>query len=58
MMADPKLALKNSELVIVTYPEPEFRDLLLNISPEVSILDLAGLFNEPPEGVNYYGIGW
>lgn len=58
MSETPQQALEDSELIIITHPDPEFLQLLREASVKLPILDLAGLFTEPPEDAVYYGISW
>jgi GDP-mannose 6-dehydrogenase len=51
-------ALEDAELVIVTHATPEFRQALLEAPKGVQILDLAGVFTQPVEDLNYHGIAW
>ncbi len=41
--------LEGAELAIVTYKTSEFEQILLSASPQIKILDLAGIFTKKPE---------
>lgn len=59
MKDDPVDALKGVELLIVTQNHGDFRKIITEHKPAVKrVFDLAGLFSEPPEGVEYHGIAW
>jgi GDP-mannose 6-dehydrogenase len=51
-------ALEDAELVIVTHATPEFRQALLEAPKGIQVLDLAGIFTQPVEDLNYHGIAW
>lgn len=56
---DPLAACRDSDLVVVTQASDTFRQILADPGAEVGrLLDLAGLFGEPPPGVEYHGITW
>ena len=58
LVPEPQQALEGAELAMVTYNAPEFRQVLLEASKETQILDLAGVFTEPINELNYSGIAW
>ncbi|MHC5821644.1 MAG: nucleotide sugar dehydrogenase [Nostoc sp.] len=58
LVAEPQQALENAELVIVTHASPEFRQILGEALKEIQILDLASVFSEPIQDLNYSGIAW
>ena len=59
MKDDPADALKDAELLVVTQNHGDFRRIILAQRPAVKrVFDLAGLFSEPPEGIEYHGIAW
>ena len=51
-------ALSRAELVIVTHATDEFRQALLAAPAGTKVLDLAGLFSEAPEGLDYRALCW
>jgi GDP-mannose 6-dehydrogenase len=58
LMEEPQQALAGAELVVVTYATAEFRQVLRESAPGMKILDLAGLFTEPIEALDYQGLAW
>jgi GDP-mannose 6-dehydrogenase len=58
LVAEAEQALKDAELVIVTHANPEFRQILQEALKEIQVLDLASVFTEPIEELNYCGIAW
>ncbi|NEO35103.1 MAG: UDP-glucose/GDP-mannose dehydrogenase family protein [Moorea sp. SIOASIH] len=58
LMAEPQQALEGAELAVVTHATPEFRQVLLEAPEATQILDLAGIFSEPVQELNYRGIAW
>jgi len=57
LVAEPHQALEDTNLVVVTYTSPEFRQVLLSAPEGTPVLDLAGLFaTEPPKGCEYYAL--
>ena len=46
------------EVAAVTYQSEEFSAPIAQMASGKSIVDLAGLFPKPPEGLSYYGIAW
>lgn len=59
MKIDPAEALKDAELLVVTQNHGDFRKIILAHRPAVKhVFDLAGLFSEPPEGIEYHGVAW
>lgn len=58
LVANPLEALANAEMVVVTYSTPEFREVLKRVPPGTRIFDLAGVFTEPIEELDYHGIAW
>jgi GDP-mannose 6-dehydrogenase len=53
-------ALLDCDLIVVSHSTQLFRDVLENISidSKIKIFDLAGIFDHPLLGVDYYGIAW
>lgn len=51
-------ALEGAELIVVTQNAAEFRELLAGVPTGTRVLDLAGIFREPPPGVETSGLGW
>ncbi len=51
-------ALEGAELVVVTQNAAEFRGILSDAPAGTRVLDLAGIFHEPPPGVETLGLGW
>ena len=47
-----------SDVVVVTYAGDEFAKAIRDSGQVRSIIDLAGLFAEPPDGCEYDGIAW
>ncbi len=58
LMEEPQQALAGAELVVVTYNTAEFRQVLLESAQGIKILDLAGIFTEPIEALEYQGLAW
>ncbi|MEQ8957691.1 MAG: nucleotide sugar dehydrogenase, partial [Coleofasciculus sp. C2-GNP5-27] len=58
LMEEPQQALAGAELVVVTYATSEFRQVLQESAQGMKILDLAGLFTEPIETLDYQGLAW
>ena len=51
-------ALDGCDTAVVTYATPEFREALDAASPSVRVVDLCGLYREPPVGRECVGIAW
>ncbi len=51
-------ALSRAELVIVTHATDEFRQALADAPAGTKVLDLAGLFEEVPEHLEYRALCW
>ncbi|MGF1496351.1 MAG: nucleotide sugar dehydrogenase [Elainellaceae cyanobacterium] len=58
LVAEPEAAIADAELVIVTHATSEIRQLLLSAPKGTRVLDLAGVFTEPVEDIERYGITW
>lgn len=58
LIEEPAQALKSTDVVVVTYSTSEFRELLQNLRPGTRVVDLAGLYATPPEGVEYHSLAW
>ncbi|MEB3360068.1 MAG: UDP-glucose/GDP-mannose dehydrogenase family protein [Synechococcales bacterium] len=58
LVAEPETAIAEAELVIVTHATSEIQQLLRNVPKGTRILDLAGVFTEPVEDIERYGITW
>ncbi len=58
LTATPEAALEGAELAVISYNDPEFTQTLMKAPGSLYVFDLAGLFNEPPKGLEYYGIAW
>lgn len=58
LVSDISETLTNVDTVVVTYSTMEFRQTLTDAPRSFRVLDLAGLWSEIPEGMEYYGIGW
>ena len=54
----PEEALADADAAIITYNDKEFTEALKNAPPGLFVLDLAGLYKEPPGGMTYHGIAW
>jgi GDP-mannose 6-dehydrogenase len=50
--------LEHARVLVVTNPMPVYRELALQASPDVVIVDLCGAFKTPPEGRIYVGAAW
>ncbi len=57
MAAAPADALRGVDLAVAAQATEEFRRVLLESRPP-AVLDLAGLFPEPPAGMEYEGVVW
>jgi GDP-mannose 6-dehydrogenase len=58
LVDDPVAALESAELAVITYATPEFSDVLAAAPAGLRIIDLAGQFLAPPEGLEYRGLAW
>lgn len=58
LTATPEEALAGADAAIVTYNDRTFTDALQAAGPGLFVLDLAGLYKEPPGGMAYHGIAW
>ena len=47
-----------SDVAVVTHVDGEFREALLQPADGTRIVDLAGLFAQPPDHPDYHGIAW
>jgi GDP-mannose 6-dehydrogenase len=58
LVESPVDAVRDAELVAVTYASPEFSEALSAASPTTEIFDLAGLAEVPAARERYRGIAW
>ncbi|MGB5709814.1 MAG: UDP-glucose/GDP-mannose dehydrogenase family protein [Waterburya sp.] len=58
LVAQAQEALEQSELIVVTHRTPEFQQLLREAHEKNQIFDLVGVFDEPPERLQYQGLAW
>lgn len=58
LTAAPEEALAGADAAIVTYNDKVFTEALQAAGPGLFVLDLAGLYKEPPGGMAYHGIAW
>jgi GDP-mannose 6-dehydrogenase len=57
LVEEPHQALEGAELVVVTQPNPEFRQALVDLPKGTRVLDLAGTFaTEPLKGCEYHAL--
>lgn len=58
LTATPEEAMESADAAIVAYSDKEFSAALQSAKPGLFVLDLAGLYKQPPGGMAYYGIAW
>lgn len=58
LVTQPEEALAGSELIVATHRTAEFRQILQQTSETTKIFDLVGVFDEPPNVLQYQGLAW
>ncbi len=58
LVAEPKEALEESELIVATHSTPEFQQILRRVPEKTKIFDLVGVFDKPPHRLQYQGLAW
>lgn len=51
-------AFTDTELAVATHKTPEIFQALEQASPKIKVIDLVGVFNEPPKNREYEGLAW
>lgn len=58
MVDDPDEAISWGEVVVVTHPQAQFAQALDRAPDGKRVVDLAGMYAEPPHRLRYDGIAW
>ena len=58
LVDDPNDSVVWAQAVVVTHPQEQFAQALREAPAGRRLIDLAGLFAEPPQGLEYDGIAW
>lgn len=51
-------AFTNTELAVATHKTPEIFQALEQASPKIKVIDLVGVFSDPPKNREYEGLAW
>ena len=58
LVATAKEVLAEAELAVATHNTPEIASILQQANPKIKILDLVGVFVEPPQQREYESLAW
>ena len=58
LVDDPDEAVRWADAVVVTHPQRHFSEALDRAADGTHVVDLAGVFPQPPERFEYHGIAW
>ena len=58
LVATPQEALAGAELAVATHNTPEIANILHHANPQTKILDLVGVFVQPPQQREYESLAW
>lgn len=58
LVATPKEVLSGAELAVATHKTPEICQILQQAHPDTKILDLVGVFTQPPQHRDYESLAW
>ncbi len=58
LVADSQAAIEESELIVATHNTPEFRQIIRQADEPTQVFDLVGVFDRPPNRLQYQGLAW
>lgn len=51
-------AVRDAQVIVLAHLDPSLRTLVLDAAPTTAIVDLVGLFAQPPQRDGYHALGW